>query len=236
MYQCKECGLYYKDKDMAEKCRVWCEEHKTCNVEITKHAEENIENPSTNSGHSGSDEPSGHSDSEESLDSMSSMRQIQKDLEKQCEEYLNNWKRERADFLNYKKDEAERIVTLVKYAKEDIILNILPILYNIELAEKQLPDKLKKGKGGTPQSIEWTKGFLQIKKQTEEFLKKEGIEEIKTIGEKFNPETMEAVAEAEGSDSGTAEGGDEGTIMEELQKGYIMDGKVIRPAKVKVTK
>ena len=109
-YQCKECGLHYKDKHTAEKCEAWCKEHKTCNIEIIRHAEEN------------------------KLD----------ELEKKCEEYLNNWKRERADFLNYKKEEMERVGFLGKYLKEDIILKILPILDNIELAEKQLPKKLKK--------------------------------------------------------------------------------------------
>ncbi len=149
---------------------------------------------------------------------------------KQCDEYLNNWKRATADLINYKKEEMERMAMLANYAKEDMIFKILPILDNIELAEKQLPEKLKKGEEGSPQSIEWTQGFLQIQKQIEEFLKKEGIEEIKTTGEKFNPETMEAVGEAE------TEGGDKGTIIEELQKGYKMNDKVIRPAKVKISK
>ncbi|MDO8659983.1 MAG: nucleotide exchange factor GrpE [Candidatus Parcubacteria bacterium] len=161
-----------------------------------------------------------------------------KELELKCDEYLNNWKRERADFLNYKKEELERVRFLGKYVKEDIIFKILPILDNFYLAEKQLPESLKtKAKGSSEKSpqIEWTRGFLQIHKQIEEFLKKEGIEEIKTIGEKFNPETMEAVGEAESSDIGTTEGSDEGTV-EEIQKGYKIDGKVLRPAKVKVTK
>ena len=41
IYQCKECGLHYKNKDTADKCEAWCKEHKTCNVEIIKQAEEN---------------------------------------------------------------------------------------------------------------------------------------------------------------------------------------------------
>ena len=63
-----------------------------------------------------------------------------------------------------------------------------------------------------------------------------GVEEIKAVGQKFNPETMEAIgeAEAEGGDEGTS--GESGIVLEELQKGYITEGKVLRPAKVKVTK
>lgn len=138
------------------------------------------------------------------------------ELEKKCEEYLNNWKRERADFLNYKKDEAERMVYLARYAKEDMILEILPILDNIYLAEKSIPEHIKEDT--------WTEGFKMIQKQLEDFLKQQGIEEIKTEDQQFNPETMEIVD------------GKEGTMIEELQKGYTMDGKVIRPAKVKISK
>ncbi len=147
---------------------------------------------------------------------------------KKCDEYLNNWKRERADFLNYKKDEIERMAFLGQYAKEDIILKILPVLDSFYLAEKQLPDNLKNGEKGSPQAIEWTKGFLQIQNQIKEFLKKEGIEEIESVGQKFNPETMEAVEEVEGEESGI--------VIEELQKGYKMQDKVLRPAKVKISK
>lgn len=42
LYQCEECGFHYTDKKMAEKCEAWCREHKSCNIEITAKAEENI--------------------------------------------------------------------------------------------------------------------------------------------------------------------------------------------------
>lgn len=154
------------------------------------------------------------------------------ELEKKCDEYLNSWKRERADFLNYKKDEMERIGVLAKYAREDMILKILPILDNIYLAEKQLPENLKSGKGGSPQAIEWTKGFLQIQNQVKDFLKKEGIEEIKAMGETFDPNTMEIVAASAEASAGQGEE----IVVEEMQKGYMMSGKVIRPAKIKISK
>ena len=163
---------------------------------------------------------------------------------KKCEEYLNNWKRTAADFANYKKDEMGRMAMLLQYGKEDMILKILPILDNIELAEKQLPESLRTkakesqsngltrastelSRMSSPQ-VEWTKGFLQIQNQIKEFLKKEGIEEVKTVGEKFNPETMEIIGEVDGDTSGI--------VAEELQKGYMLEDKVLRPAKIKVTK
>lgn len=211
LYQCKECGFHYEDKDIAEKCEAWCREHKTCNVEITKHAEENKK-------------ASSEIREENSIPHSSELEICQK----KQNEYLNNWKRERADFLNYKKDEMERFASFAGYAKEKIILEILPILDNLELAEKELPEKLKSGEEGTKEAQEWTRGFLQIRKQFSEFLKKEGIEEIEISGKPFDSNFMEIVEEAEGEK--------QGIVVEELQKGYTMNGKVIRPAKVKVAK
>jgi molecular chaperone GrpE len=141
------------------------------------------------------------------------------ELQKKSEEYLNGWKRERADFLNYKKEEMERIGSLVKYANEEIILKLLPVLDNLCLAVKHLSDP----------------GVEQIQKQLEDFLKKEGIEPIKTIGEKFDPNTMEAVGAASQSEASLAPEGRE-TVTEEVQRGYTLHGKLIRPAKVKINK
>jgi molecular chaperone GrpE len=137
--------------------------------------------------------------------------QLKKDLEEskaKCEEYLNGWKRERADFLNYKKDEMERISELAKYANTEIILKIIPVLDNLYLAAEHIKDP----------------GVNQIKNQLADFLTKEGIEPIKTIGEKFDPNTMEAVE------------GDGDTVAEEVQRGYTMNGKLIRVAKIKISK
>lgn len=144
------------------------------------------------------------------------------ELEKQKEEYLNGWKRERADFLNYKKEEMERMTALIKYANEELVLRMLPILDNFLLAEKNIPEDLKKDK-----NIE---GLLLINLQLKDFLKTQGIEEIKTAGQKFDPNFHEVVGEVE------AEGKESGTIVEEVQRGYLMEGKVLRPAKVKVIK
>ena len=67
-----------------------------------------------------------------------------------------------------------------------------------------------------------------VRKQLVEILKKHGLEEIKAVGEKFNPEFHEAVEQVES-------GGEEGIVMEEAQKGYLLNGRVIRVAKVKVS-
>ena len=72
------------------------------------------------------------------------------------------------------------------------------------------------------------KGILQLKSQILDLFKKNGVEEIRTKGEKFDPNFHEAVETVEEKDSQS------GTILEETQKGYKINGKLIRPAKVKV--
>ena len=152
------------------------------------------------------------------------------ECEKLKDEYLAGWQRERADFLNYKREELERIGEILKYTNVGLILNILPILDNFEIAEKKLPEDLKADVN--------IKGILQIKNQILDFLKNQGIEEIKTVGEKFDPNFHEAVEEIEPSSAKATEGKDikSGIIVEEIQKGYKIHGKVLRPAKVRVAK
>lgn len=145
---------------------------------------------------------------------------MDEDIVKKADEYLNNWKRSAADLINYKKDEMERMGFLGKYAKEDIIYKVLPIIDSIMLAQAHMPQELK--------NSTWMQGFNQIQNQITDFLKKEGIEEIKVLGEMFDPTTMEIVEQVDGGQSGT--------VAQELQKGYKINDKILRPAKVKVNK
>ena len=144
------------------------------------------------------------------------------DCRKLKDEYLAGWQRERADFLNYKKEEIERMGEMIKYADIGIILNFLPILDNFEFAEKKLPENLK-----VDENI---KGLLQIKTQIKDFLKSQGVEEIECLGKKFDPKLMEVVEEIEVKDK------EPSIIIEEIQKGYKIHGRLLRPAKVKISK
>ena len=110
---------------------------------------------------------------------------------------------------------------MVKFAIVEMILKILPVLDNFEKAEKEIPAN-KKDK--------LLEGFLQIKTQLQDFLRSHGVEEIKALGEKFDPNFHEAAEQVESKEKKS------GVIVEEIQKGYKIYGKVIRPAKVKVVK
>ncbi len=148
-------------------------------------------------------------------------KEIEK-IKEEKEEYLNCWKRAKADYLNYKKGESERIAKIIKNANEGLVLEILPILDNLERAEENLSDDLKEN--------DFVKGMIQIKKQIKDILKREGLEEIETEDKEFDPNFHEVIEEVEKKDVSS------GKITEEIQKGYILNGKVIRPAKVKTAK
>ena len=144
------------------------------------------------------------------------------DCQKTRDEYLAGWQRARADFLNYKKEEMERIGEIIKYGNLELILKLLPILDNFDLIEKKLPEDLKTDKHVI--------GILQIKKQIKDILESQGLEEMECLGKKFDPNFQEAVEEIE------KENIEPGTVVEEVKKGYIVNGKLLRPAKVKVAK
>jgi|SRR3989344_8322144 len=127
--------------------------------------------------------------------------------QKKCEEYLNGWKRSQADFINYKKDELKRFEEILKFGNENLIKGILPVLDSLILA-KEVP----------------------IKSQLEDILKKNGLEEVLVkMGDQFNPKFHEAILEVESDQPSD-------TIVEEVEKGYTLHGKLIRPVKVKVAK
>ncbi len=147
--------------------------------------------------------------------------ELQKKLEeseKKAAEYLASWQRARADLLNYKKEEMERVGEFLKYANEEFVLRILPILDNFEIATRlrSVNDEASARQGKEGDIIE---GFLQIKKQIQDFLKSQGVEEVKTGEEKFDLNFMEAVEKAEAE-----------------RKGYTINGRLLRPAKVKIIK
>lgn len=142
------------------------------------------------------------------------------------DEYLAGWQRARAELLNYKKEELDRLGEILKYADVGLILKILPILDNFEIAEREIQNMKCEEK----KYKEAIKGILQIKNQIQDFLKGQRIEEIKSLGEKFDPNLMEIVEIIEVKNK------ESGIVIEEIQKGYKLHDKILRPARVKVSK
>ncbi len=140
------------------------------------------------------------------------------EVKKQAEEYLNNWKRERADFINYKNNEGKRMEEFLKFGTEGLIMELIDVIDGVEVSRDNLP-QIKELK-------EWTEGFDSALDKIDKFLKKFDVEKIKVKGEKFDPLLHEAV-EVKDKD---------GDKIVEIRPGYTMHGKVIRPARVKIIK
>lgn len=138
------------------------------------------------------------------------------ELQKQADEYLNGWKRAKADYLNLEREVDREKMGWIKFANLELILSLLAILDSFDESIKHLPENLK--------NDNWAKGVLKIKEQLENFLKTQGVEKINqpTGGAKFNVDEYEVVEKR----------GEKGMIIEEAQPGYKMNDKVIRPAKV----
>lgn len=143
-------------------------------------------------------------------------------LAAKADEYLNGWKRAKADYLNFKKQTENHQRETIQYANAALIAELIPIYNNLKLALENKPEELKDN--------DWIRGVELIKNQFNEFFKQLGIEEIKTVGEKFNPEMHEAVEIVEEKDFKPD------TIFEQVSAGYTLHGKVINPAKVRVAK
>lgn len=133
-------------------------------------------------------------------------------------QYLDGWQRAKADYINYKNDEGKRFEDMARFVVSGFIADILPVLDSFDLA---LSHKI-------PPEIE--KGVLLIRSQFMDILKKRGLEEIEVrAGEAFNPEKHEGIGEL-GSDYL------EGSVAEMVQRGYDFRGKIIRPARVRISK
>lgn len=133
------------------------------------------------------------------------------------DKYLNKLKRLKADFVNYRnraKREKQQIETKTKM---EFINSILPVIDNFERALRSVDE-----------DSEFLSGVKMIHKQLIDVLKKEGLEFIETEGEEFDPAYHEAVMQVEAEDV------ESGYIVEEIQRGYMMEDKVVRPAMVKV--
>lgn len=141
-------------------------------------------------------------------------------LKNLTDEYLNGWKRAKADYLNLKKDMEKQLSQSAQFAAAATILELLPIADHFKLAMDHIPQEEKQK--------EWVKGIVHINKEFYDMLKKFGIETIETVGKEFNPELHEAVSREK------KEGVKPHTILKELTPGYKLFDKVLQHAKVHV--
>ena len=138
-------------------------------------------------------------------------------------EYLDGWQRARADFANYKKRQEQQMSDLRTFAAMDLIKRLIPIADDFERAQKTLPEGIS--------HMTWIEGVMLVQRKLQLLLEAEGVKPIEARrGEVFDPNIHEAVTHDD------VDGIDSGYVIEELQKGYKVGDKVIRPALVRVAK
>ncbi len=137
------------------------------------------------------------------------VRKKTKKTEKKFEELENRLKRTLADYANLEKRITREKKTFIKLANAQLLDKLLSVLDDLELCEEHLKDK----------------GITLVGNRFREVLEGEGVEEIKTLGQKFDPEIMDAVEIVPGPKN---------KIVEIVLKGYLLNDKILRPAKVKV--
>jgi len=125
------------------------------------------------------------------------------------DELEHKWKRAVADYANLEKRIEKEKHHFIKFSNAQLLKKLLPILDDLELCENHLKDQ----------------GLTMILNKLKEILKSEDVEEIKTQDEVFNPEMMEAMEIIKGPKN---------KVIEVVSKGYLLEGKVLRVAKVKV--
>jgi len=138
----------------------------------------------------------------------------------QVEEYLQIAQRVQADFDNYRRRTHQEREELLKYSSARLATNLLPILDNFERAISSSGNDAGKLK----------EGIELIFRQLRDVLEKEGVKPMDAVGKEFDPNLHEAVMQEQSEEHA------DNVIIEELQKGYMLADRVIRPAMVKVAK
>ncbi len=139
------------------------------------------------------------------------------DTQRKADDYLDSWKRAQADFINYKRRADQEKMEMGVYANTQLILSLLPVLDDFERAVDSLTPKLAR--------MDWVHGVRLVQRKLRTTLEAQGLSPIKAVGEAFDPNLHEAVMHVKGED---------GKVVQELQKGYRLHDKILRPSKVAV--
>jgi len=141
-------------------------------------------------------------------------------LRTSVEETQNAYLRIMADFDNFRKRQREETARLTSCAREELILKLLPMVDNF--------DRTLQAAEAEHSYESLVEGVTLTLKHIREMLEKEGLEPIEAVGQQFDPEFHDALMRVETDDY------PDNTIIDEIEKGYTLNGKVLRPARVRV--
>src|SRR2546425_10707201 len=149
--------------------------------------------------------------------------ELETQLAQAKQEASDNWNRfvrERADVENIRKRQERMLTERVQYQRKSLLQKFLGVLDNVDRALMYYETMDKQQLQQTLRMVQW---------QMNEVMRSEGLNQVPTVGEAFNPYIHEAIEGVENSDQ------PEGTIVEEVQKGYTLGDETLRPARVKVS-
>jgi molecular chaperone GrpE len=173
------------------------------------------------------EESSAGADSQESSDNGAADR-VERDLDelgeakRERDEYLELAKRTKADFENYRKRVAKETADALARGKADLARQLLPALDNLERALATGEDPQAHGA--------LVKGVGMVRDELQGRLEGAGVESFDPTGERFDPQLHEALSTLPGEDM------ESGIVLETVEKGYRLNGQVLRPAKVVVSR
>ena len=154
---------------------------------------------------------------------LAAKQKLLESKEKELEELRDLYVRKLAEFDNYRKRTQREFVELVKNANADLILQILPVVDDLERS-------LKAAEEHQQNFDAFVEGVRMIYQKLMAVLEKQGLKRIESVGQPFDPEKHEALMQVE------KEGVDPNTVVEEHQAGYLLNERVLRHAKVIVSK
>lgn len=155
-------------------------------------------------------------------DDPAALKQLLEQERTKSAEYLDSWRRAAADFSNYRKRAEKDTGEFTKFSNMLLISRLLPVLDDFERAMQTLPENLR--------DLTWIDGIMLIARKMRAVIEAEGVKPIEAEGKAFDPNIHEAVIHEESDKH------EEGIVISELQKGYMLHDKVLRPTLVKVAK
>jgi molecular chaperone GrpE len=155
-------------------------------------------------------------------DELEKLKNELEEAQAKATEYLDGWQRAQAEFANYKKRQEAEWAQMRSRVTADVLRNVLPAVDDFERALSTSPDDVDQSN--------WREGVILIKTKLDAILESEGVTPIETEGQAFDPLYHEAVTYEE------ADGYEEGQIIGEVQRGYMLGERILRPALVRVAK
>jgi len=156
-----------------------------------------------------------NNESEVDINDVTALNRALDEEKEKAENYLANWQRAQADFTNYKRRSEQEKEELVKFTKAQVMTGLLPVLDDMERALESIEPRIAESS--------WVEGIRLIERKLRASLEAQGLSLIQALGETFDPNFHEAAGHSKGK---------EGIVVLELQKGYMLYDRVLRPSMV----